>query len=239
MAMALSLIVPCLDEGAIVETALTALQPLRLDGHELILVDGGSRDGTPRKALGLVDRLVVSEPGRARQMNAGAGVATGQVLWFLHLDSVLFPGAAQYLLASLSERFGERPWGWGRFDIRLDGHAASLRLVERMMNLRSRLSGIATGDQGIFVSRALFEAVGGFPDIPLMEDIELSRRLKRHGWPVCLPRPIVASSRRWEREGVWPTVFLMWGLRLGYFLGVSPDRLARRYRACSSPAPGS
>jgi len=235
MAPPLSLIVPCLDEGAIIETALTALQPLRLDGHELILVDGGSRDGTPERAHGLVDRLMVSEPGRARQMNAGARAARGQVFWFLHLDSLLFPGAAEYLLENLSDR----RCGWGRFDIRLDGGSTSLRLVERLMNLRSRLSGIATGDQGIFVSRPVFEAVGGFPDISLMEDIELSRRLKRHCRPICLRRPIVSSSRRWERDGVWSTIFLMWGLRLAYFLGVSPDRLARRYRACSSPAPGS
>ena len=106
------------------------------------------------------------------------------------------------------------------------------------MNLRSRLSGIATGDQGIFVSRSLFRTVGGFPEIPLMEDVELSRRLKRHCRPICIGRPILASSRRWERDGVWRTVFLMWGLRLAYFLGVSPEWLAQRYRSCSSPAPG-
>jgi rSAM/selenodomain-associated transferase 2 len=231
----LSVIVPCLDEGAIITSALGALQPLRQQGSELILVDGGSRDGTPQRARGMVDRLLVSEPGRGRQMNVGARAARGEVFWFVHLDSLLFPEAAECLLAGLSER----GCGWGRFDVRLDGKAAGLRLVERLMNLRSRLSGIATGDQGIFVSRPLFQAVGGFPDIPLMEDVELSRRLKRHCRPICIRRPILASSRRWERDGVWRTVFLMWGLRLAYFLGVSPERLARRYRVCSSPTPGS
>jgi len=235
MSPRISLVVPCLNEGAIVAAALGALQPLRHAGHELILVDGGSVDGTPEQAQGLVDLMLASEPGRARQMNAGARVARGRVLWFLHLDCAPFPGAAECLLGELSRR----SCGWGRFDIRLDGGRRTLRLVERLMNLRSRMSGIATGDQGIFVSRALFEAVGGVPDLPLMEDIELSRRLKRHCPPICIRRPIVASSRRWEREGVWRTIFLMWRLRLGYFLGVSPERLARRYRACSSPTPGS
>jgi rSAM/selenodomain-associated transferase 2 len=231
----ISLIIPCLDEGAIVAAALGRLQPLRQSGVELILVDGGSRDDTPQQALGLVDLLLGSPPGRARQMNAGARAARGEVLWFLHLDSAPFPGAVECLLRELSGGGS----GWGRFDIRLDGDAGALRLVERLMNMRSRLSGIATGDQGIFVSRSLFEAVGGFPDLALMEDVALSRRLKRHGRPICIRRPIVTSSRRWERDGVWRTIALMWRLRLGYSLGESPERLARRYRACSSPTPGS
>lgn len=231
----LSVIIPCLDEGALIRPALQALQPLRAQGCELLLVDGGSGDGSAQLAAGLVDRLLLSEPGRAWQMNAGASVANGEILWFLHLDSQV-PTNATELIRSALARSG---YGWGRFDIRLSGNRRSLRLVAAMMNLRSRLSGIATGDQGIFVRRDWFRSLGGYAEIPLMEDIEFSRRCKRRGRPVCIRRPLLTSSRRWERDGVWRTVALMWRLRLAFFLGADPARLARRYRLCSSPTPES
>lgn len=226
----LSLIIPCLNEGAIVESRLAALQGLRAQGCELILVDGGSRDGTPELGRSYVDRLLRSDPGRARQMNRGAAVASGAVLWFLHLDTQPYSGAEQDLLDVLGD--GE---GWGRFDVRLSGGATAFRAIETLMNARSRLTGIATGDQGIFVTRALFDRVGGYPDIPLMEDVALSRRLKGHSRPQCLRGRLVTSSRRWEERGIWRTVLLMWRLRLAYALGADPARLAVRYGLCSTP----
>lgn len=225
-----SIIIPCLNEGAIVRPALLALQWLRLRGHELILVDGGSSDGTPDLVPDLVDLLLRSPPGRAVQMNLGARQAKGAVLWFLHLDTEVASGVDELLLS----RLDGRP-GWGRFDVRLSGPQPLFRLVEWMMNQRSRLTGIATGDQGIFVSRDWFEAVDGYPDIPLMEDIELSRRLKRLGRPHSLQPALRTSSRRWEHHGPLRTILLMWWLRLTYSLGVKPERLAKWYRLCSSP----
>lgn len=229
----LSIIIPCLNESAMVRERLEPLQGLRNAGHELILVDGGSDDATRELAGPLVDRLLRSTAGRARQMNAGARAARGEILWFLHLDSRLPPGAAQQVIDSAGGG------GWGRFDVRLSGRHILLRPVERLMSLRSRISGIATGDQGIFVHRELFFALNGFPDIPLMEDIALSRLLKRRRRPVCLRSPLVTSSRRWERHGILRTVLLMWYLRLAYFLGARPEYLARLYRPCCSPTPAS
>jgi len=225
----LSIIMPCLDEGETLLTRLASLAPLRAAGHELILVDGGS-EGLPEAAiLGLVDRLLISPPGRAAQMNLGAGQARGDILWFLHADTQVFAGADRLLLDALASAPG-----WGRFDIRLSGNRPLLRMVALGMNLRSRWSGIATGDQGIFVHRRLFESVGGFPDQALMEDIEISRRLKRIARPHCLTPPLTTSSRRWERDGILKTILLMWGLRLAYWLGVSPARLASLYRPCTT-----
>jgi rSAM/selenodomain-associated transferase 2 len=220
----LSVVVPALNEAVICAERLERLQPLRAAGHELILVDGGSRDGTAGLARPLVDRLLVTPAGRARQMNAGAAAAGGDVLWFLHLDSQVPTDAADRLLAAVT---GGAPWG--RFDLRLDGRAPMLRVVERMINLRSRVTGVATGDQGIFVTGGLFEAVGGFPELPLMEDIALSDRLRRRHRPACLTPPIVTSARRWERDGVWRTILLMWFLRGAYRLGADPRWLARVY----------
>jgi rSAM/selenodomain-associated transferase 2 len=157
-------------------------------------------------------------------MSAGARTAAGDVLWFLHADSRVLPGAQSQLLDAC--RAGAI---WGRFDVRLAGHRPLLRLVERMMNWRSRLTGIATGDQGIFVTRAAFEAVGGFPPIPLMEDVALSKALRRQARPVCLSGPILTSSRRWEENGILRTILLMWRLRLAYALGADPRRLADLY----------
>jgi rSAM/selenodomain-associated transferase 2 len=221
----LTIVMPCLDEGAGIAAVLAALQPYRAAGHEVIVVDGGSRDGTPEAARPLVDRVLVASRGRAVQMNAGAAAASGDVLLFLHADTRLPSAADRLILDGLRGR--GRPWG--RFDVRLSGPAPMLRVVERLMNIRSRLSGIATGDQAIFVTRQAFEAVGRYPEIPLMEDIALSKRLKRIGRPLCLRERVVTSSRRWEQAGVWRTILFMWRLRLAYFLGADPSALARRY----------
>ena len=225
MTPALSIVVPVLDEAAGIVAMLRSLAPLRTRGAEVIVVDGGSRDGTPDLAAPLADLVVTSARGRARQMNAGAVRAAADVLLFLHADTRLPAAADEFIAAAL--RAGA---GWGRFDVRIDGRAWMLRVVAACMNQRSRLTGIATGDQALFVRRALFQQVGGYPDQPLMEDVELSRRLRRVAPPACLRETVVTSGRRWESRGVWRTIVLMWWLRWRYWRGVSPDRLARAYR---------
>jgi len=224
-APAVSIIVPVLDEAAGICAVLDALQPFRATGAEVIVVDGGSADDTVALAAPRCDRVIAAARGRATQMNAGAAVSRGALLLFLHADTLL-PPEAPALLRELSAR----PPVWGRFDVTLGGTHPLLRLVATMMNWRSRLTAVATGDQAIFVSRELFAACGGFPSLPLMEDIALSKRLRRVRAPVCLAPRVESSGRRWERGGLWRTVGLMWGLRLGYFLGVDPIRLARWYR---------
>ncbi len=222
----ISVVVPALNEaGNIVET-LHALQPMRSRGHEVIVADGGSVDGTRELAQPLADRLISSPRGRARQMNAGAEVASGDVLWFLHGDTVPMTDADLLILEALG-----KTRHWGRFDVRLSGRHWLLRVVEAMMNLRSCVTGIATGDQGIFVTREVFDAVAGFPDIPLMEDIALSKRLKGYDSPACERSRLITSSRRWERNGVVRTIAVMWRTRLAYFLGADPRRLAESYRS--------
>lgn len=221
--MRISIILPVLDEATGIAAALAALQPLRARGHEVVVVDGGSRDATVEVARPLADRLVESPKGRAAQMNAGAGLSGGDALLFLHADTRL-PDAADVLVA---EALAWREWG--RFDVRIDSGRMALRVVGGMMNLRSRLTGIATGDQAMFLRRATFDALGGFPDVALMEDVALSSRLKRRGPPACLRAQVLTSGRRWERGGILPTVLLMWRLRLMYFLGADPRRLARIY----------
>ena len=223
----ISVVIPALNEEAALGRTLRRLQQLRADGHEVIVVDGGSDDGTVRVAGRVVDHVLVSTRGRARQMNVGASVAVGDVLWFVHADTLAPAGAADAILGGLG-RSGRR---WGRFDVRLSGHQRALRVVETLMNLRSRLSGIATGDQAIFVERELFRTIGGFADVPLMEDVALCRALAPSGRPLNLREAVVTSSRRWECSGIVATIVLMWGLRLGYALGVSPARLARFYHA--------
>jgi rSAM/selenodomain-associated transferase 2 len=214
-----------LNEAAGIVVFLEALQPMRERGVELILADGGSSDDTVAAASPLVDRVLSSPRGRALQMNSGAALAGGDVLLFLHADARLPDGAERLILDGLRES-GRR---WGRFDVRLSGAASMLRVVEWMMNRRSRLTGIATGDQGLFVERGLFEKAGGYPAIALMEDVALSATLKRHGRPLCLAQSVIASSRRWEKHGIWRTIALMWRLRLAYFLGAEPARLAEIY----------
>ncbi|MFL5105166.1 MAG: TIGR04283 family arsenosugar biosynthesis glycosyltransferase [Xanthobacteraceae bacterium] len=221
----LSIILPVLDEADIIADALTALAPLRQRGAEVIVVDGGSRDGTVDLARPAADRVIASPRGRAAQMNAGAALARGAVLLFLHADTRL-PGNADALVLAGLERSGR---AWGRFDIAIAGRSPLLAIVAAAINLRSRLTRIATGDQAIFVSRDVFAAVGGFPDIALMEDVALSRALKRISRPVCVAAKVTTSGRRWEQHGVLRTVVLMWRLRLAYFLGAEPATLARRY----------
>ena len=223
----ISVVVPVLDEAGTIERSLLALQPLRGSTVEVIVADGGSRDDTRDIVRPLCDRLLDAPRGRARQMNAGAATAAGQVLLFLHADTRLPSG----WVPMVRDALGNRGHAWGRFDVRLDGTHPMLRVVERTMNLRSRLSGIATGDQAIFVSRTAFGEVGGFPDLPLMEDIALSRVLRARSSPACLHAPVVTSSRRWERNGIARTIVLMWRLRLQYALGADPARLARLYRS--------
>ena len=223
----ISLVVPALDEAGMIARSLGPLQSLRGSALEVIVADGGSRDGTRRIARPLCDRIVGAPRGRARQMNAGAGVARGRALLFLHADTRLPAGWNRMVRDALGGGCGRE---WGRFDVRLDGAHPMLRIVERAMNLRSRLSGIATGDQAIFVTRDAFRAAGGFPDVALMEDVALSRTLRARSRPVCLRAAVVTSSRRWERRGIARTIVLMWRLRLEYALGADPERLARLYR---------
>lgn len=221
----LSIIIPCLEEAEGIADTLRALAPLRRRGAEVIVVDGGSHDDTVSRAAPLADVVMSAPRGRARQMNAGATRARGGILLFLHADALL-PEAADLLIVEGLKRSRR---GWGRFDVSIAGRHPLLRVVERLMNLRSRVTGIATGDQAIFVTRSLFTAAGDYPDIALMEDVALSRRLKRFGPPLCLNHRLVASGRRWEKHGVWRTVFLMWRLRLAYWLGADPAKLAVRY----------
>ena len=220
----LAIVAPVLDEAATLAPWLDALQPLRRRGAALVVVDGGSRDATMDIARARADVVLEAPRGRAAQMNAGAAAARADVLLFLHADTRLPEGADALVLEALA-----RGRGWGRFDVRIDTRRPLLRVVARAMNARSRLTGIATGDQALFVRRDLFDAVGGFPEIPLMEDIALSRVLKRHGRPACLRATVVTSARRWERHGAWKTILLMWRLRAAYFFGADPARLALRY----------
>lgn len=225
MKPALSIVILALDEAAGIQATLQALQPVRARGVELVLADGGSGDGTPALARPWVDALVDAPRGRALQMNAGAERARAEALLFLHADTRLPPLADVLVLQALAT--GAR---WGRFDVRIEGRPWMLRVVAALMNLRSRASGIAAGDQAIFVQCAAFERVGGFPAQPLMEDVEISRRLRRLGPPACLSAKVCTSGRRWEQRGVWRTIVLMWRPRWRYWRGESAARLAEAYR---------
>ena len=226
----LTIVIPVLNEAAIVVAALQALAPLRARGAEIIVADSGSRDGTAQLAKPFADRIVTVRRGRGVAMNTGAALGTGDALLFLHADTALPDNADRLMDTALAHR------AWGRFDLRIAGRHPLLAVVARMINLRSRLTGIATGDQAIFVSRKAFEAVGGFPDLPLMEDIAISGRLKRLCRPYCIATPAVTSGRRWEHNGVIRTILLMWRLRLSYYLGAEPALLAELYDAPRSPA---
>ena len=221
----ISIIVPVLNEAQGISESLAALAPLRERGHEVIVVDGGSSDKTPDLARRAADRVVSAPRGRANQMNAGAALARGEVLLFLHADTRLPEDAAARILQGLAASGRS----WGRFDVRIEGENRLLPVIAFLMNLRSRATGIATGDQAIFVRRDAFERAGRFPSLELMEDIVLSRSLKRISRPLCLADKAVTSGRRWERHGVLRTVFLMGWLRLAFFLGAAPARLARFY----------
>ena len=221
----LSIVMPVLNEEAGIAAALQAIEPLRARGADVIVADGGSADRTVALARPHCDQLIVAPRGRAAQMNAGAAAAGGDVLLFLHADTELPAHADRLILDGLAES-GR---AWGRFDVRIAGSHPFFPLVAAMMNLRSRATGIATGDQAIFVDKSAFAAVGGFPDIALMEDIVLSRRLKRLSRPLCLGARALTSGRRWEKHGVVRTILTMWRLRLALFLGAAPDKLAARY----------
>lgn len=221
-----SVIIPVLNEAGIIGDCLAALRPLREQGHEVIVVDGGSQDATVARARGLCDRcLVSSRTGRAVQMHEGALRAQGEMLLFLHADTRL-PDQAAALLAGLVAD----PALWGRFDVRLSGDRLLFRVIEAGINLRSRCTGIATGDQAMFLSRSLYQQAGGFPPLALMEDVALSRILKAHRAPLCLRERVTTSSRRWERHGILRTVLRMWFLRGLYRCGVSTEQLASWYR---------
>jgi len=225
----LSIVIPVLNEAAAIQHTLRLLRTQRLRhgaSIEVIVVDGGSMDDTVALAMPLADKVLHAAAGRATQMNAGAAAASAEVLLFLHADTILPEQGAALVMDGL--RAGRH--AWGRFDVRIAGKPAMLRVVAACMNLRSRLSGIATGDQAIFVRREDFCAVGGFPEQPLMEDIELSARLKLRSRPLCLKEKVTTSGRRWESRGVWRTIFLMWSLRLRYWMGTDTASLARAYR---------
>ncbi|WP_055038011.1 TIGR04283 family arsenosugar biosynthesis glycosyltransferase [Blastochloris viridis] len=219
----LSIIVPVLDEETSIATALFRLRPFLARGAELVVVDGGSLDGTVAAARPYASRVVIAPRGRGAQLAAGAVAAAGTALVFLHADTELPDDADRLIAAALASR------AWGRFDVAIAGGHPVLAVVAAMMNLRSRLTGIATGDQAMFMTKAAYAAAGGVPDIALMEDIALSKRLKRIGRPACLKAKVTTSGRRWQRHGVARTIFLMWSLRFLYWAGAPPDLLARWY----------
>lgn len=221
----LSIIIPVLNEGARISERLQALSALRRNSVEIIVVDGGSTDDTISGARPHADHVLIAPRGRGSQMNAGAKVARGGVLLFLHADTALPDEADRIVCRSLEQSAR----AWGRFDVSIDGAHPLMALIGAMMNIRSRLTGIATGDQAIFVTREVFLQVGHYPEIPLMEDIALSRKLKRVSRPACVRARVRTSGRRWEENGVFRTLFLMWRLRLAFFMGRAPAELARRY----------
>lgn len=221
--MNFSIILPTLNEGQSIANCLMALQSLR-ECCEIIVVDGGSTDDTKRLANPLANKVISSAKGRAIQMNIGAESAVGDVLIFLHADTFLPQGALNQIAQAINANRQ-----WGRFDVELSGIHPILKVVALSMNWRSRLTGIATGDQVIFVDKHLFESVGQYPDIPLMEDIALCKKLKKISPPACLKTKVISSGRRWEQFGVFKTILLMWSLRLRYFLGADPQTLALLY----------
>ncbi|VAW50105.1 hypothetical protein MNBD_GAMMA06-67 [hydrothermal vent metagenome] len=225
----ISIIIPVLNEEAILSHINEHLQSIKEQGHEVIIVDGGSTDNTLMMAQEITDRVVISKAGRALQMNNGAAIASGKILLFLHVDTFLPDNTIQIILDNYQKESYRRKNYWGRFDVRLSSSKYVYRLIEGFMNLRSCITSIATGDQAIFIEKNLFNKVGQFPEIVLMEDIAISRQLKKIAKPVCIKQKVVSSSRRWENNGVVATVLLMWKLRLYYFFGVSPKKLNQLY----------
>jgi rSAM/selenodomain-associated transferase 2 len=222
----LAIVVPVLNEIETLPLLLEHLHHWQQRGVEVLLVDGGSRDHTAETARALGFRVLDAARGRATQMNSGARACNATNLLFLHADTRLPDRADQAVLAALANH----PHAWGRFDVQIEGRSRMLPLIAGLMNLRSRLSGIATGDQALFISRELFERVGGFPEQPLMEDIEISKRLKSIVAPICLRQKVTTSGRRWDSRGSWRTILLMWQLRWAYWRGTPAQQLAERYR---------
>ena len=216
----ISIIIPTLNEANEIEATLEPLQKFRKNHIEIIIADGGSHDATLALATPYADHLIHAPRGRARQMNAGAAIAQGQTLLFLHADSRLEEAALLQVTPNMI---------WGRFDIHLDSHRRIYRVIEYLMNKRSCITGIATGDQGLFVQHKIFHAIQGFPEIPIMEDIAISRQLKHYAKPACLKYTIHASPRYWETHGIYRSILTMWALRLAYFIGISPDILVSLY----------
>jgi rSAM/selenodomain-associated transferase 2 len=228
----LAIIIPALDEAELISAAIARLADLRARGARVIVVDGGSRDDTVRRAA-VADRVLAAPRGRSLQMNAGARspeAMGSDVLLFLHADTQLPPQADRIIFHALSN--SDRVWG--RFDVSIAAdqprNQSALNLVAWFMNWRSRLTGIATGDQALFIERSSFVALDGFPSIPLMEDIEFCRRARRLSQPIALPERVSTSGRRWEKNGVFRTIILMWRLRAAYFFGADPAQLLERYR---------
>lgn len=224
--MYISIIIPVLNDESVIKTLLHQLQPYRAQGHEVIVVDGGSCDETVSVSKSLADKVIQSGAGRALQMNNGAAQSSSDILWFLHADTKLHEKAIKKIQFYLIDKNKD----WGRFNINLSGENVLFRLIEKMINIRSCVTSIATGDQGIFVKRKSFEKVKGYSKLPLMEDIDLSQKLKKYSRPACIKEALTTSSRRWEKNGIVSTVLLMWRLRFLYWLGVSADKLAAQYR---------
>ena len=222
--MKVSIIIPVLNEAELIGDMLKSLEFHQNVGHEVIVIDGGSSDDTVSVADHYADMVLQSDTSRAIQMNHGIDAAQGDVLLFLHADTRLPDNAVSKIIDAIEDGFF-----WGRFNVRLSGNRFIFRIIERMMNLRSCVTGVATGDQAIFVSRESVEIIGDYPQLPLMEDIVFSKRLRKLGWPACIRHQVVTSSRRWEDEGVLRTMLLMWRLRLQFFLGVSAEKLAKQY----------
>ncbi len=220
----LSIVVPTLNESKQIEHCLNGLQLLRQQGHEIIVVDGGSNDNTVSLALPLCDRVIQSKKSRAIQMNSGAAEATGHCILFLHADTTLSSDVVNFFLEvqNIEKK-------WGRFDIRLSGRDGLFRIIETCMNIRSRITGIATGDQAVFVGKELFNEINGFPEIALMEDIAISRLLLKRSKPICFRERVISSSRRWEENGIIKTILKMWAIRFLYFFHVDANRLAKIY----------
>ena len=222
--MFISIIIPVLNEEQSVKALLQQLQLYRQQGHEVIVVDGGSDDETVSISKPLADKVITSDAGRAKQMNNGVEESTNEVLWFLHADTSIPENVIETIQESLNK------YDWGRFNIKLSGSHFLFRIIEKMINIRSCLSGVATGDQGIFVKRKIFKSIGGYPEILLMEDVVLSKKLKTISQPICIKETLTTSSRRWKKNGIIKTILLMWYLRFLYWIGVTPDKLAKLYR---------
>ena len=225
MNVKLSIVIPTLNESDQIEQCLNNLQPLRHRGHEIIVVDGGSNDNTVPLASSLCDRIIQSERSRSIQMNAGSASASGQCILFLHADTDL-PEDVVDIFSKIINIENV----WGRFDIQLSGQSWMFRIIETCMNIRSRATGIATGDQVIFVGKELFSKVNGFPEIALMEDVAISKLLIKFSKPICFTEKVVSSSRRWKENGIIKTIIKMWIIRLLYYFQFDTERLAKLYQ---------